>query len=116
MSGFREVVPGVMVNTDSRIKISIPHPDPCWIIRDAARENTMTVGGRLAVFSGEVKAHAFMTREPDGSHEQPDGSYVLEKMSWDELVDQYSERFPDTLVDHRGVEGFYSVVPLQKGI
>ena len=106
---FKEVVPGVSVNTDSGFKVSIPHPDPCWTICNPDKTATMSNSGSLLVFSDEEKGHNFMK---GGSKD----SYLLEKYDWDDLVDKFGGQYSRATVDHEGKAGFYSAVPLQKGI
>ena len=109
MEKFQEVVPGVMVNTECGIKISISHPDPVWVIRN--KEETASIGGPgiLFVFSSEELANQYMekTKIEEG---------FPKCFSWDELVDKFSESYTDVLVDQNGESGFYGSAPLKKGI
>jgi hypothetical protein len=108
--GFEEVVPGVLVNKSSGFKVSIPHPDPCWVIRNPEKTATMvTKSGSLAIFSDEEKANTYMK---DWKKED----FVLEAYGWDDLVDKFGKQFADAIVDHSGEPGFYQNVPLKKGI
>ena len=109
MEGFEEIAPGVMVNTRKGFKIEIPHPDPVWVIRN--KDKTASIGGQgtLFVFSSEELAKRYM--EKTGVEE---GS--PKRFSWDECVDKFGRSYSDVLVDHKGEAGFYSNVPLRKGI
>jgi hypothetical protein len=104
---FKEVVPGILVN--EKFKVSIPHPDPCWIIRSPEDNLCFVSGDHLLVFSNEEKANALM-KEWSGAQ------YKLKQYSWDDLVDVFKVRFRQVLVDCEKESGFYSLVPLQKGI
>ena len=105
---LKKVAPGIMVG--ARFTVSIPHPDPCWVISNPDKTAAMTNGeSSLLVFSDEEKLHNFMK-------EAPKDSYIASKYSWDDLVDTFNEQCSQVLVDHEGVPGFYQTVPLQKGI
>lgn len=107
---FKTVVPGVMVS--KKITISIPHPDPCWIIASAKGSRIVMVSGNqsdLLVFSSQKNAEELMIGEDYKG-------YSIEKFSWDELVDVFGTRFNSVLVDKKKEDGFYNCVPLQKGI
>jgi hypothetical protein len=105
---FKEVAPGVFVN-EQKIKVLIPHPDPCWVICNAEGTAAFVNGCSLFVFSSEEKARIFMKN-------QPDNWYSLKKYNWDALVKEYSGYFKTILVDHSGENCFCSVVPLKRGI
>lgn len=108
MCGFKEVVPGVLVSENT--KISVSHPDPCYVIHNPEQTaSRMIDGGTLLVFSDEKKAGAFMNGEPEKS-------YIVKEYSWDDLVDRFTEQVEQVMVDHKGQSGFYSVVPLRKDI
>lgn len=110
MEGFEEVVPGVMVNKRRGFTVSIPHPDPAWVIRNT--EETACLGdgqGVLYVFSSEELAKRYIEKvEVKGGFPKP--------YAWDELVDAFGKAYHSVLVDHTGEAGFYSNVPLRKGI
>ena len=73
MSGFKEVLPGVVVN--DKMKVLMPHPDPCWVIHDPELTSTRVGGnGDLLIFSDEKKAEKLM----DGNDKK---SYVVKKYS-----------------------------------
>jgi hypothetical protein len=109
--GLKKVTPEVLVNENRGVKLSMPHPDPCWVIRNLEKTGTMADGnGSLVVFSDEEKANAYMTK--DG----PEDNYVLEEYCWDDLVDKFSSGYSEVIVDHKGESDFYLSVPLQKGI
>jgi len=102
MKGFKEVAPGVMVNTRRGFKIKIPHPN---------KDETASMGdGRtLFVFSTEELAKGYM--EKVGLEEG-----FPKCFSWEELVDKFGQSQSNVLVDHKGEVGYYSNVPLKKGI
>lgn len=105
---FRKVAPGVFVN--KKITVSIPHPDPCWVIVEKEGSDVVMVSdGNLLVFSDAEKAKKVMEGESEDS-------YFIEKFSWDNLVDKFGKRLSSTLVDKENKPGFYQSVPLQKGI
>lgn len=109
MDGFEEIAPGVSVNTKRGWKISIPHPDPVWVIRN--KEETATSGdyGTLFVFSSEELANKYIEKT------NLKGGFP-KRFTWNELVDKFGSSRQDVLVDHKGEVGFYSNVPLKKGI
>lgn len=106
-SKFKEIAPGVMVG--KKITFSFPHPDPCWIIKSKEHEGVLTGSGALLIFSDEEKAKGLMEKEPEDS-------YLIEKFSWDVLVDTFGGTFSSVTVDKKNEAGFYQSVPLQKGI
>ena len=106
-SKFKKVAPGVMVS--KKLTFSMPHPDLCYIIKSKEHKGVLTGGGALLIFSDEEKAKSVMEKEPEGS-------YFIEKFSWDALVDTFGGTFSSVTVDKKNEAGFYQSVPLQKGI
>jgi hypothetical protein len=106
---FEELVPGVLVNRDSEIKFSVPHPDPCWIIK-STRSGAIVVSDShiLLIFSDERNAAEYCGRGRSISR--------FEKYSWEDLVNKFEKEFPYAIVDHLGEAGLYQIVPLKKGI
>lgn len=107
--GFEEVVPGLMVNKGSGITVSIPHPDPAFVINNPEGTAVLASGNSLLIFSDDEGAKHYM-RDQDGS------SYAVKEYTWEDLVDAFKRKFPDAIVDHKGEDGFYQTVPLRKGI
>ncbi len=104
---FRQVAPGVFVN--KKITVSIPHPDPCWIIENKEKTSVLGSDDSLLVFSTPEKAKNFMESEFEDE-------YSIEEYTWDDLVDIFSPRISLVVVDKENESGFYQSVPLQKGI
>lgn len=108
-SGFRRVAPGLLVA--DHIKVTISHPDPCWLISNLDNTRILTDGaGSVPMFSNEAVARLFL--EKTGIKEaKPFGPH-----SWDAVVDNLGETCHTAIIDHHGEEGFYQNAPLQKGI
>lgn len=106
-TAFRQVVLGVLARED--LTISVDHPTNCFILRNQDDTASLTHGGSLGVFSSEENAKAYI--EKVGL-----AGAVIKPFQWDELVEQFGERFGDCLIDHKGEEGFYGSAPLRKGI
>lgn len=105
---FKKVAPGVFVN--KKITVSIPHPDPCWIIENKERTRVVLGSdGSLLVFSTPEKAKNVMQGKSEDE-------YSIEEYTWDDLVDIFSFRISLVVVDKENKPGFYQSVPLQKGI
>lgn len=108
MKGYKPLVDGILVRDD--FKIERPHPDPCWIIRNEEETASYSDGaGTMFVFSSEELTKAYIkTTQLAGA--------VVRSLVWDELVDKFGKNFHSVLVDNKGKEGFYHIVPLEKGI
>lgn len=110
---FVQVAPGVMVNTDSGFQVEIPHPDPCWLIFNSEGiiiSNGET--GAIPIFTTEEQARTFMHAVAIEAE--------AKEFTWDAFVDYMDELTEpctaEAIVDHRGEDGYYSVVPIRKGI
>lgn len=89
--------------------MTIPHPDPCFVIRDEQDKNSWSVDGSLAIFSNEQLAAAYVNKiQLKGAH--------VKSFSWVELVKKLSQAFPDCIIDPTGEAGYVSTVPLVVGI
>jgi hypothetical protein len=107
MTTFKFIGPGIAVS--GNVTVSIPHPDPCWVIRSPDKKNVWAINDRiLLIFSNEEKAKAFMK---DFKEE-----CLAESFSWDTLVDTFGKNFGTAMLDHEGKEGFYQTIPIRKGI
>ncbi|MDO8592561.1 MAG: hypothetical protein Q7R92_02170 [bacterium] len=107
---FKEVVPGVLVNEASGIKVSIPHPDPVVIIQTKDKSSTLCAQGsrEIYVFSSEGKAvRLIIAAKLEG--------VIMVQMTWDELVDYFQQK-GSAIIDPEIESSFDSVVPLRKGI
>ena len=104
---FEEVAPGISVNTNSGIKISFPHPDPCVIIQpeDKSSYYGSPDTGEIFAFSTEEKANSFIAAT------EIQGTVTVE-MSWEELVEKFHEAV-NAIIDPTPGPGFVSVVPLR---
>ncbi len=104
---FKQVAPGILVSGD--MQVNIDHPTECFILRNEADTASMHHDGALSVFSSEEKANAYIQKTGLSGA-------VIKPYQWDQLVDEFGERFGECLIDHRGEDGFYGTAPLKKGI
>ncbi len=100
---FREVVPGLLVAQD--FKVTIPHPDPCFVISDKQDKNSWSVDKSLAVFSSEQRALTYIKKTNLADT-------MVKSYSWNDLIKKFANKFADCLVDPKGEEGYLDVVPL----
>ncbi len=99
-----------ILDTAVRIKLQgeISYPDPCWIVLNKKSGLELTTeSGRIIIFPSEDVANKCQSDEPKGSN-------IVKKFTWDALVDKYSERFSHVAIDYTGKPGFYPSVPLSK--
>ncbi len=110
---IRQIAPGVTVIEEGEIgvEISIPHPDPCWVVE---MRDGRVIGSResLLVFSSDEKAAAFITTA--SAKKALNDDCVPRQYPWNEVVDQFAGQFEAATLDHRGVAGCYRSIPLQK--
>ncbi len=104
---LRQVAPGILVSEG--IKVTIPHPDPCWVIESPDKTQVYGQDGQIFIFSQEEHLQIF-TKAADLAE------YVAVSYTWDALVDRHGALNTRAIVDHTGNPGFYAVVPLEKGI
>jgi hypothetical protein len=107
--GFTEVAPGVLVNEG--VSVSIPHPDPCWVIENKAKTMVLGTGLEMLVFSSEQAVSSFLNNGLT-----PKEVLVTSQYSWDEVVDLFSPFHSHCIVDHTGLTGFFQKAPLRKDI
>ena len=104
---FREVVPGMLVRED--IKVRVEHPTDCFILRNPDETATLSMGGSLGVFSSEENAKAYIEKRGlDGA--------VVRQYPWTGLVETFGEHYLDCVIDHTGEPGFFSTSPLRRDI
>jgi hypothetical protein len=114
---LRRVAPGLFVRED--IKISTPHPDPCWVIQMGEDSlnvlETLDNGGYdILIFSSKVLIEEF--QKTVGFSSDVVATLKTICYTWDELVDKFNGNHSNCLLDHRGEAGFYQSIPLQKNI
>ena len=94
-------------NGGSNVKNS--HPERCWVIRDPKDSMSISVDGKLLIFSEQKKASDIMKGNPRDS-------YVLKEFSWDDLVDNFRDKgIKEVIVDYHFRNNFYWAIPLVKG-
>lgn len=90
------------------VNLNTEHPASCVVIQDLDHTMTYAHGiGELAVFSDEDLAKRFVTKKGLGV-------VALRTYSWDDLVEEYGERFTSCTIDHKGKSGFYPCAPLTR--
>ncbi|MFA5934101.1 MAG: hypothetical protein WC795_02685 [Candidatus Paceibacterota bacterium] len=109
MKGFKKIAPGVLVN--EKVKVSIPHPDLCWIIQDKKETSTLADNrNNLLIFSEKKKAEDF-AKEYDTLKK-----FSFKKYPWNELVDRFDKTFINVIVNIEAKAGHYAMVPLCKDV
>lgn len=104
MKGYKDIGGGIMVADN--LKVMAAHPNPCWIIRNEEETASRSNGaGGLFVFSSEELAKTFIEAANLAGA-------IAKRFLWDDLVDNFGGGFHSALIDYKGDEGFYSVVPL----
>jgi hypothetical protein len=108
--GYRIVAPGLLVS--DRFKIEMPLPDPCWVIANTTGVAAATPSGKLLGFSTETLLKSFMQTAGVSTDK-----FSPKRFSWNDMVDAFASLgYTGVIIDHKGVEGFYAVVPLKKNI
>lgn len=110
--GFIQAAPGLLVS--DQFTVSIPHPDPCWVIEnEEGNEVMVTSDFQLLGFTTEELLRSFME-----AAEVPALGCGVKPVcfTWDELVDKCGGRHTEVIIDHKGAAGFYQSAPLRKGI
>ena len=108
-SGLIEIIPGVTISVGSNETVSIPHPDPCFVILDRKQTLVKIMKRNILIFSSKDLARGFM-----GNGETK--LYVIKEYSWNDFVNRFKNEYKYAVVDHKGKAGFYPVVPVQKDI
>ncbi len=107
---FIKVVGGLLVS--DQFAVSIPHPDPCWVIETKKGDAIVDDGkGKLYGFSTQERVRTFLQANAGSAD-----SYVPISYTWDELVDKCELTHAAAIIDSNGKSGLYQSVPLRKGI
>jgi hypothetical protein len=103
----KRIAPGILVSAD--VKVEIPHPTECFILRNEEGTASIHFEGSLGVFSSEENAKTYIQNTALGGA-------VITPYKWHQLVEDFGGRFGECLIDHTGEAAFYSTVPLRKDI
>ncbi len=110
---FEQITPGIFVNKASGLKVKIPHPDPCWLLLNP--EGIIITNGTtkaIPIFSTEELANQFVTAVNIDAKPR--------EFTWDDFVDYMNELANrgefQAILDHRGEDGYYTIIPIRKEI
>ena len=90
------------------IVVRCVHPNPCWVIRNSVGTASYANKGSLFVFSNQSLADSYIAKIGLADA-------VVKRFSWDNLVDCFSKKFKDVIIDPSpDHDGFCTICNLAK--
>lgn len=102
---YRRIISG---GRDGEPLLKVEHPLTVCLIRDEEKRPYVHGNGTLAGFSKPELARQFIKVKNLGSNVN------IHTQGWDSLLKEFEGHIDMVLMDHSGVNAFYSTLPLKK--